>query len=264
MRVRHAGRVFAAQTAAQATNELQYRANLVIQIAQSVLSMGGAIIAVLLVLRQTGELNGWGRDDLLTLVAVFVLVGGFVSMYVRPNLMLLVQDVRTGMLDYVLMRPVNTGLYVTTRAVRLWSVVDCFAGAALLGIAVFRQRDRTGLLDLGMFALALALGVCIIYCFLLVLMLTSVWLVRTEEIAELFGSLFEAGRWPLSVYPGWLRLGLTFVVPIGFAVTAPAQALLSRLSTGSLLIEAVIATGMLMFTRWFLGVALRRYSGASA
>ena len=57
---------------------------------------------------------------------------------------------------------------------------------------------------------------------------------RVDEIVELFAGVYQAGRWPVSIYPDWLRVGLTFLVPIAFAVTVPAEAFTQRLSAGTL------------------------------
>ncbi len=80
---------------------------------------------------------------------------------------------------------------------------------------------------------------------------------------ELFDGMYQAGWWPVTIYPGWLRIG-TFLVPLSFAVTVPAQALPGRLS-GWLLLGALAFTAVLMtFTRWFWRFGLRNYTGASA
>jgi ABC-2 type transport system permease protein len=90
------------------------------------------------------------------------------------------------------------------------------------------------------------------------------WVVRMEHVLELFEGVYQTGRWPIGVYPGWLRYGITFLVPVGLAVTVPAEALTSRLHPLTLLGAAGFAAGLFAFTRWFWRFGLRRYSGASA
>jgi ABC-2 type transport system permease protein len=114
------------------------------------------------------------------------------------------------------------------------------------------------------FLAALALGASMVYCFWLVLTTAAFWIVRMDEIVDLFQGVYQAGRWPVTIYPDWLRVGLTFLVPIAFAVTVPAEAFTSRLSAGTLGLAALFALGLLLFTRWLWRTGLRRYSGASA
>jgi ABC-2 type transport system permease protein len=72
------------------------------------------------------------------------------------------------------------------------------------------------------------------------------------------------GRFPVGIYPDWLRFGVTFLVPVAFAVTVPAQAVTSRLSVQTLLIALFFAAFLFALTRWFWRFGLRSYSGASA
>ena len=68
----------------------------------------------------------------------------------------------------------------------------------------------------------------------------------------------------MSLYPGWLRVGLTVAVPVAFATTVPAEALSGRLEPATLLAAAAFAGCLLLASRWAWRRGLRRYSGASA
>jgi ABC-2 type transport system permease protein len=83
-------------------------------------------------------------------------------------------------------------------------------------------------------------------------------------VLELFEGIYQTGRWPVGVYPGWMRFSVTSLVPIAFAVTVPAQALTSRLHAGTLILALGFAAAVFGFTRWFWHLGMRRYSGASA
>jgi ABC-2 type transport system permease protein len=83
-------------------------------------------------------------------------------------------------------------------------------------------------------------------------------------IAELFEGVFATGRWPIGIYPGWLKYSLTYLIPIGFAVTVPAEAVTSRLGWTTVVVALGFAAALFAFTRWFWTFGLRRYSGASA
>ena len=76
--------------------------------------------------------------------------------------------------------------------------------------------------------------------------------------------MYQAGRWPVGIYPEWVRTGLTFLVPIAFAVTVPAEALTNRLDGNTLLLTAALAAGFLLFSRWFFWKGLKNYTGASS
>jgi ABC-2 type transport system permease protein len=68
----------------------------------------------------------------------------------------------------------------------------------------------------------------------------------------------------VGIYPGWLRLLLTWIVPVGFITTVPAEALAGQASPASLLAGAVLAVGLVTAASLLLRVSLRRYSSASS
>jgi ABC-2 type transport system permease protein len=88
--------------------------------------------------------------------------------------------------------------------------------------------------------------------------------VGLDESVSLFQGVYAAGRWPVGICPRWLQVGLTFIIPMAFAVTIPAEALTSRLTplvlagTFALTVSFVIAGRII----WRLG--LKNYSAASA
>jgi ABC-2 type transport system permease protein len=129
---------------------------------------------------------------------------------------------------------------------------------------VGQLRTSLGPLDAVAFAIALVLGGLMIYSFWLVITTVAFWIVRIDEIAELFEGVYQSGRWPVTIYPGWLQASLTFLVPIAFAVTVPAEALTGRLTPETLLLAAVAALVVLAVSRAFFRIGLRRYSGASS
>ena len=84
------------------------------------------------------------------------------------------------------------------------------------------------------------------------------------EVLKVFEAMYQAGRWPVGIYPAWLRMILTFIVPVAFAVTAPAEALTARLTVQTLILAFVVAAFTLIASRLFWKFGLRNYTGASA
>jgi ABC-2 type transport system permease protein len=153
---------------------------------------------------------------------------------------------------------------ISVREFRIWQAVDVVVGAIVLAIAVAQLQSGIGLGPGLVFAGCLLLGAVMIYCFWLILTTAAFWIVRMDELHELFDGIYQSGRWPVTIYPGWLRISLTYLVPIAFAVTLPAEALTSRLTIETLALAAAFAVLLLVVTRWFWRLGLRNYSGASA
>jgi ABC-2 type transport system permease protein len=247
-----------------ALNELQYRVNFFLQLLQSAIALGVGLVGLALVFSHTADLAGWSRPELLAVMGVHILMGGLIQAIVQPNMQRLMGDIQEGTLDFALTKPEDAQVLLSVRELRLWQFVDVILGLVVLLYAMAELRGTIGVWSALAFAAALMLGSLMIYSFWLIITSTAFWVVRVDEIANLFEGLYAAGRWPVSIYPGWLRTGLTFLVPVAFAVTVPAEALTGRLTPLTLAGAAGLALVLLALARWVLRRGLRQYSGASA
>ena len=245
-------------------NELQYRANFFVAVFQSLLQVAVGLIVLALVYSHTGSLNGWTQSELLVIVGVQILLGGVIHSTIQPNMQRLVDEVQDGKLDFLLTKPEDAQALVSLREVQIWQAVDVISGFVVVVIGALRLNHAIGVGHAFVFLGLLVLGALLLYCFWLILATGSFWIINMGYLAELFEGIYQTGRWPIGVYPLWMRYSMTYLVPIGFAVTVPAQALTGRLHWHTAVVAVGFAAGLLVFTRWFWRFGLRRYSGASA
>jgi ABC-2 type transport system permease protein len=244
--------------------ELAYRANFFIQLFESLLELGTAFAGLAVIFSYTSTLGGWTPDQVLALVGVFFLVGGAIRMMIQPSLERFIESVRDGTLDFTLVKPEDAQLLSSIQSVEIWKLTDVGLGISVLAFALVRLGSGLGVTHAAGFAAALIAGGVIVYSFWMILATSAFWLVRVENILMVFQSMYEAGRWPVSIYPGWMRFALTFIVPVAFAVTIPAQALAGRLTWQVLAGAWVFAAALFTAARLFWRAGLRRYGGASA
>jgi ABC-2 type transport system permease protein len=245
-------------------NELQYRANFFIQLLQSAVSVVTAIVVLALVYSHTNELNGWSEPELLVVMGIQILLGGVIRTTIQPNMHRLMEEVRDGKLDFALTKPEDSQVLVSVRDVRIWRAVDVISGAAVVAYGIAGLETGVGVGDALLFVAMLAVGTVTIYCFWLIIATLAFWIVDVWNIMELFEGVYATGRWPVSIYPLWLRIGVTFIIPIAFAITVPAEAVTSRLEWSTVALAIGFSAALFVFTRWWWGFGLRRYSGASA
>jgi ABC-2 type transport system permease protein len=245
-------------------NEAAYRANFWIQIFESLVNVGSAVAAVSLVFSRTESLAGWRPPELVALLGIYFTVYGAIHVVIAPSLMKFMEDVRQGTLDFMLTKPADSQLLVSASEIRVWKLVDFALGAAILAYGVAGLAGRIGPLELTGFAVALTAGVAIVYAFWLVLATLAFWFVRLENLLMIFWNTYQAARWPVGIYPRWLRISLTAIVPVALAVTVPAEALAGRLTFANLALVCGVAAALLVVSRWFWRRGLQRYSGASA
>jgi ABC-2 type transport system permease protein len=162
------------------------------------------------------------------------------------------------------MKPGDAQLLVSIRQVDLWKLIDVGLGLGLLMLALIQLGRSVGLLQAAEFAVTLVAGGATVYSLCLMLATLAFWFIRVDNALIVFLTFWEAGRWPVQVYPEWLGRTLTFLFPVAFATTVPAEALSGRLGPETVFGAILLATVLLVVSRlvWLRG--LRHYSGASA
>ena len=244
--------------------EAEYRWNFLLVLFEITLVVGTSVAAVLVMFTHTTTLNGWTLPQMLVLLGVYYLVQGSSNMVFEPSFERLMEHVRVGTLDFHLLKPVNTQFLVSVRHMQMARIPDFFLGFLILGIGIAQMGATVSLGSAVLFAFALLCGLALVYSLLLVLVTLSFWFVRVDNLLTIFWSFLDAGRFPVDVYPAWLRVTLSTVVPIGIAVTAPSQAISAKIGPVEVALLAggtIVAFGL---ASAFWRIGLRNYTGASA
>lgn len=245
-------------------NELQYRTNLGVQLIQSVVGLATSLLGLGVIFSKTDNLAGWSPAELLVIVGIYSLVSGLTQLIIRPSLARFMEDIRLGTLDFTLTKPVDAQLLVSMRQIEVWKLIDVAIGLVVLIVAMARLGATIGVAEALAFLITLLAGISVIYSFLVILATCAFWFVRLDNILQIFQSMYEAGRWPIGIYPPWLRTILTFLVPVGFAITVPAEGLVGRMTATTLAATIALAIALPLVARWFWRFGVRHYSGASA
>jgi ABC-2 type transport system permease protein len=244
--------------------DMEYRADFFTRILASVLGLLTTLGSLSVAYSYTPTIRGWSFAQVTTLLAVYYLVDGIIEMFIAPNMRQIMAQVRDGTLDFVILKPVSTQFMATFRTVNVWRIVNVIVALGLAAYAIGKLSLTVGWLQALTFALTLTAGIAIIYSFWLFLVTLTFWVVRIDNIEQLIWQAFEAGRYPIEIYPTWLRMTLTYFVPVAFIITVPAQALTGRgdLSLSFMALGIGSVTILLASAFWRFG--LKRYTGASA
>jgi ABC-2 type transport system permease protein len=244
-------------------NEFQYRANFFVQLLQSLIAMGTGLVVLALIFQRTPDLDGWTRPQLLVVMGMYSIVGGLIGFAIQPAMNRIMSDVRQGTFDYVLTKPVDSQLLASVREFSLWRLTDVAVGMGVIVWGLVDLPDVSPSEVFGFLAMVAA-GFIALYCLWLMIVTGAFWYTNMDMVQDLFTGMYRAGQYPTTVYPGWLKVVLTFLVPIGLAVTTPAQSLTGRLSWTHLGLLVAFVTALLGVTRFVWRLGTRKYSGASA
>jgi ABC-2 type transport system permease protein len=245
--------------------DFAYRTELFVNIFTGLVWTGWELASLGILVQNAQELNGWRLGDLLVLMGLFKFAQMLMHAVAWTNTELFNRGMREGTLDYAFLAPINSQLLMSIQRVQIWSIGFnlLLAGAFIIG-GISQMGGTLTVANLLAFALLACSGLLILYSVWIFLMALTFWFTRFDNNVTLMQALMDTGRYPSTVYPGWLRVLVTFVIPIAVATTVPVQALRGELAlwqvAGFVAIALVVFWGVSRF--WKAGT--KRYSGASA
>jgi ABC-2 type transport system permease protein len=246
-------------------NIMQYRTDFFVSLLNMLITLGTQMLGLQVIFGQTEDLRGWTHTDLVVLIGIHMFVGGLLGLVIRPSMQALMEGIRLGTFDFVLTKPVDSQLFASVQKVAPQSVTDMLFGLGVIVVGIAQLDTTLTAGNVVLFLIMLLAGTVIIYSFMLILSTLAFWFVRLDNVLVIFNTMFgNAGSWPITIYPGWLRITLTFFVPVAFAVTIPAESLTGRLDAATILITLALAAAFFAGARFFWRYALRHYTGASA
>ena len=242
--------------------EMEYRVNFILATLTSLGNLSGSLFGLFLFYRTGYTFQGWSWEEALVVLGIFTVLQGFSSTFLAPNLNSIVKHVQQGTLDFVLLKPISSQFWLSSHTLSPWGLPDIVFGGVLIGYA--GRRLSLGASDYLLSAVPLLFGLASLYSLWFMLGATSIWFVKIYNVTEVLRGLLEAGRYPMVAYPTAYRFFFTFVVPVAFLTTVPAEAMLGRVQVGWIIGAGVLALALLFVARLFWRFALRFYTSASS
>jgi ABC-2 type transport system permease protein len=242
--------------------EMEYRANFVLTALSSLGGLIGSLFGLFLFYRTGYTFGGWSWQEALIVLGIFTLLQGLSATFLVPNLNRIVKHVQEGTLDFVLLKPVSSQFWLSTYTVSPWGLTDVIFGSVAIGYAGIQLNLR--LADYFLSVIPLGFGFVILYSLWFILGATSIWFVKIYNVTEVLRGLVDAGRYPIAAYPASYRVFFTFVVPVTFLTTIPAQTMLNRVEWPWIVGGGILALVLLYCTHQFWRFALRFYTSASS
>ncbi|MEZ6135996.1 MAG: ABC-2 family transporter protein [Pirellulaceae bacterium] len=227
-----------------------------------------------------GNETGWGKYEFFVFMGTTWIINSIVQAFFMPNSEEFSELIRTGSLDFALLKPIDTQFFVSLRKVNWSSLANLLLGLVLVGISLnhlaYRTTDPWQFQPtiLVLYPLYVLCGVAILYSLMICLAATSVWLGRNQTLYDFWFYITNFSRYPMEIYTrGWglpLFLLFTFVIPVLVVVNVPARLLAQPLTPRAqwewpLAAFTLLATAAaLFFSRWVFNRSLLAYRSASS
>ncbi len=230
----HTLRILSSFWISSIASEFEYRFNILIEFISVIGNLFGSLFTLSLFYSIDTDLGGWSWETSIIILGVYTFLEGFTIMFLAPNLSRIVRHVQNGTLDFVLLKPVDSQLWLSLRIFSPWGIPSIFAGTFLMIFGLFLSRVSFSILNLFISITILGTSLLILYSLWFLIATTSIWFVRVWNANEVLRSTLVAGRYPIAAYPEQIRFLFTFVLPIAFLTTVPAETMLRISSINSI------------------------------
>jgi ABC-2 type transport system permease protein len=239
-------RLLGVQLRASSLLALQYRGDFVIEGIISLFWTATALAPLFVVFRERQTIAGWSFGEALLVIGWFTLLQGILEGAINPSLTGVVEHIRKGTLDFVLLKPADAQFLVSTARFLPWRSINVLAGLGLFAYGFHLIGRPPSLLGLLASLVLLGTSVLLLYSLWILTVAAAFYVVKVDNLTYFFTSIFDAARWPASVFRGVLAFVFTFVIPLAVMTTFPAEAMLGRLPMASL-VWAVVGSIVFAF-----------------
>jgi ABC-2 type transport system permease protein len=278
----HYFRVFLTFARNSLVRNMTFRTNFIIECVSSVTWTMMNLGFYLLIFYHTSSIGagtGWGQWEFFAFLATTMLINSLVQAFFMPNCEEFSELIRTGGLDFALLKPIDTQFLISLEKVDWSSLANFAAGAVLLSVSVFHLTQREpapvvlSAVTVVLYVFYVLCGVAILYSLMIALAATSIWLGQNRSLYDFWFYITNFSRYPMEIYEGRLgtplRLVCTYLIPVLIVVNVPARIIAQPISpqgnTTWLALFALVATlGSLAASRWTFQSALRSYRSASS
>lgn len=241
---------------------MQYRLDFVLDAAMTLFWTASSLVPLLVLFHQRSDIGGWEWPQALLVVAFFTMLRGVIEGGIQPALQNVVELVRKGMLDFLLLKPADAQFLVSTSRFEIWRGVDVLAGFAIL---IWALVELGHIPTPGQIAATLALlgaAILILYSIWIAVVALAFRVVKVDNLTYFFSSVFEAARWPAPVFRGALAFVFTFVIPLIVMTSFPALAIVGELGARAIFSSLGGALLFALAARLLWLRALRSYTSA--
>ncbi len=242
---------------------MQYRADFLVDGFISLFWMITALVPLFVVYQNAQrDIEGWSFGEALLVIGWFTLLQGILEGAINPSLTGVVEHIRKGTLDFVLLKPADAQFLVSTERFLPWRAFNVLAALAIFGYAFHLIGRAPSVLGVLISLVLLGTSTLLLYSLWILTVCAAFYVVKVDNLTYFFTSIFDAARWPAPVFRGTLAFVFTFVIPLAVMTTFPAEAMLGRLPWTALVWALVGSVLFAYFSRRVWLHAIGRYTSA--
>ena len=247
---------------------MAFRGNLIAKVIVELIWLAILLVFYLTVFQKTTSVAGWTQERYLFFVGCYFAMGGLVETFFLGNCNEFSDLVRSGDLDFLLLKPIDEQFLITCRSIDWTTLPNVLVGGVVMAVSLWRMDWDFEPLRVALFVAMFLCGLGLAYGFLVLLTAASVWMVRNQSLYELWWLFSSLMRYPREIFAGrfvspvgWF---FSFVIPAMLVISVPADVMVRAFDPRVVGFTAVATVAILVISRKAFRMALRRYRSASS
>jgi ABC-2 type transport system permease protein len=245
--------------------EMGFKINFLLWIVVELLWFALQLVFMAVIYQHTERIASWTQWQVVLLVGTNHLIQQLFTALFMNNCVKLSENVRTGMLDFLLLMPVNARFLISLRHVDFGAFINAASAVVVMVYAAGQLHLTPTLPQLAGFSLLLLVGLSVHYSVMYILACISFWTVRAQGIVWGYYNLFQLARLPDEAFRGTFRAVFTFAIPVLLVTNVPVKLLIDKLSSPLEIVWLVgLSAAVFVLSEVFWRWSVRHYASASS
>ena len=252
--------------------EMIFRWNFLIEVVTTCFWIAAQLLLFQIIFGHVKHIGDWSQPEYYGFMATGMLINAFVEMLFMPNCANLSEQIRTGNLDFALVKPIDTQFFVSFQTVDMSLLAQVAVSLGLLAYSVTASHVTVTLVSAVMYLFLVAVAVGFFYGMMIALASAAVFMGRNQGLYDFWFYVTSFARYPGDMYRQgavgeFFWFGFSFIIPILLVVTVPSRVFLQKSlsANGWVLVIAPVLTALTLWgsRRVFLW-SLSHYRSASS
>ncbi|WP_437184989.1 ABC transporter permease [Planctomicrobium sp. SH668] len=251
---------------------MMFRTHFIIEIFTQTFWIAAQLILFQIIYGKVTTIQDWSQYEYFAFMATGMLINGLVEAFFMPNCANFSELIRTGNLDFALLKPIDTQFLISFQTIDFPMINQVIISLGILCYSLWKLGVTVTAGNVLMYFLLVAIGVAFFYSLMIALASTSIWMGRNQSLYEFWFYLTVFARYPQNFYQqanggGIIWFAFSFVIPILLVVTLPARVLLEKALQPNwtvLIIAPLLTLFFLAVSRWIFTWSLTHYRSASS
>ena len=252
--------------------EMTFRSNFVITMFTRLFWFTAQVVLFKVIYQHVDSIRDWSEHEYYAFMATFMIAFSLIEAFLLPNAIQFGERIRTGDLDFVLVKPIDPQFLVSLERVDFAVLSNVVFAIGVLIYSLWHSAIVPSLLQVAIYVGLIGVAVAFFYSLMIALAAASIFLGRNTGLQDFWFYVTIFGRYPQSFFRqsglgDGIVVGLSYVLPILLVITVPARLLLGKSiepSWPAALVAPAITVVMVLASRQVFLWSLRRYSSASS